>query len=78
MVESHFAEHWDRLLFRDYLIAHPYVAREYEHLKVQLASALAHDSVAYTRGKTDFIVRVTEQARRYYGRVSVERNNPLC
>jgi len=53
MVESHFAEHWDRLLFRDYLIAHPHVAREYEHLKVQLASASAHDRVAYTRASVE-------------------------
>src|SRR5262249_49337326 len=30
MVEPDFAEHWDRLLFRDYLIEHPRVAREYQ------------------------------------------------
>ncbi len=57
MVESHFAEHWDRLLFRDYLIEHPQVAREYAQLKTQLVSALPHDRVAYTQGKTDFVVR---------------------
>lgn len=65
MVEGHFSDHWDRLLFRDYLIEHPDVAREYEALKVHLASASPHDRVAYTRGKTEFIVRVTEQAKRY-------------
>jgi GNAT superfamily N-acetyltransferase len=27
-----------------------------------------HDRVAYTQGKTEFIVRVTEQAKRFYGR----------
>lgn len=63
MVESHFAVHWDRLLFRDYLIEHPEVAREYESLKVRLATASARDRVAYTRGKTEFVARVTEQAR---------------
>ena len=68
MVEGHFAEHWDRLLFRDYLIAHPEVAREYEELKVRLAAARPQDRVAYTQGKTEFIVRVTRQARRYYGK----------
>ena len=68
MVESQFAEHWDRLLFRDYLIEHPEVAKEYESLKSRLASAHPQDRVAYTRGKTEFIVRVTEQAKRHYGR----------
>lgn len=64
MVESHFVEHWDRLLFRDYLIAHPQVAKEYETLKLRLSSATVKDRVSYTRGKTEFVVRVTEQAKR--------------
>jgi GrpB-like predicted nucleotidyltransferase (UPF0157 family) len=68
MVERHFTEHWDRLLFRDYLIDHSEVAKEYEGLKVRLASASPKDRVAYTRGKTEFITRVTEEARRWYGR----------
>jgi GrpB-like predicted nucleotidyltransferase (UPF0157 family) len=67
MVEGYFTDHWDRLLFRDYLIEHPEVAREYEALKFHLASVWPRDRVAYTRGKTDFIVRVTEQAKRDYG-----------
>jgi GrpB-like predicted nucleotidyltransferase (UPF0157 family) len=65
MVEAHF-EHWDRLLFRDYLIEHPYVAAEYHQLKLQLATANAHDRIAYTKGKTDFIVKVTQLAKQYY------------
>jgi GrpB-like predicted nucleotidyltransferase (UPF0157 family) len=69
MVEADFAEHWDRLLFRDYLVEHPEVAREYQDLKLHLASAWPHDRVAYTKGKTEFVVRVTEQARRFYGQV---------
>ena len=68
MVERDFKEHWDRLLFRDYLIAHPEVARQYEELKVRLASTLAHDRVGYTRGKTGFVVAVTEQARAFYAK----------
>lgn len=67
MVAGHFAEHWDRLLFRDYLIEHPEVAGEYETLKFSLASASPHDRVAYTQGKTEFIVRVTGEAKRHYG-----------
>ncbi len=68
MVESHFVEHWDRLLFRDYLIAHPAVAKEYESLKVHLSSVFPKDRVAYTRGKTEFVVQVTERAKQHYGR----------
>jgi len=60
---SAFREHWDRLLFRDHLIAHPDTARDYEALKRRLASS-SRDRVAYTQGKTAFIVRVTEQAKR--------------
>lgn len=67
MVEAHF-EHWDRLLFRDYLIEHPEVAREYGELKHRLADAHPNDRVAYTKAKGEFIVRVTELAKRRYGR----------
>ena len=62
MVEGTFVEHWDRLRFRDYLIAHPDVAREYENLKMQLASTFPHDRVAYTRAKTAFIAEITARA----------------
>ncbi len=68
MVEGHFTEHWDRLLFRNYLIDHPEIAKEYAALKSRLASTSRRDRVGYTRGKTDFIVGVTERAKRYYGR----------
>ncbi|HEY6214772.1 MAG TPA: GrpB family protein [Vicinamibacterales bacterium] len=64
MVEPTFVEHWDRLLFRDYLIERPDVAREYETLKRALAAESANDRVAYTRGKTAFIERVTAEAKR--------------
>jgi GrpB-like predicted nucleotidyltransferase (UPF0157 family) len=68
MVEGDFVEHWDRLLFRDYLIEHPTVARDYEGLKIRLASAAPHDRVAYTHGKTEFIADVTARAKRHYRR----------
>ena len=64
MVEADFAEHWDRLLFRDHLIENPKVAAEYERLKTRLAATHPRDRVAYTRGKTEFIVEITEQAKR--------------
>lgn len=65
MVESDF-EHWDRLLFRDYLIQHPDVAEEYASLKLCLAEKYPNDRVAYTQAKTDFITRITAIAKRYY------------
>lgn len=68
MVEDDFSDHWDRLLFRDYLIANPEAARQYGLLKAQLASASPQDRISYTRGKTEFIVRVTREAKHYYGR----------
>ena len=69
MVEAGFVEHWDRLLFRDYLAARPQVALQYQRLKLDLASAYPHDRVAYTRGKTEFIVRVTEEAKQFYSKL---------
>jgi len=65
MVEARF-EHWDRLLFRDYLIEHPEVAREYAALKLTLSQTYRNDRAAYTKAKTDFITRVTETAREHY------------
>lgn len=67
MVEKDF-EQWERLLFRDYLIAHPMVAKEYEALKLTLARDYRNDRVAYTNGKTDYVVRVTQIAKEYYSR----------
>ena len=62
MVEKDF-EQWDSLLFRDYLIEHPDVAKEYECLKVDLARVYPNDRVAYTNGKTEFIIRITQLAK---------------
>ena len=65
MVEAHF-EHWDRLLFRDYLIEHPDVAREYGYLKERPSEVHHGDRVVYTKAKSDFIKRVTDKATAYY------------
>ncbi len=62
MVESHF-EHWDRLLFRDYLIQHSDAAEEYQRLKIRLAAMYPNDRVAYTKGKTDFIQMAMKMAK---------------
>ena len=68
MVESHF-EHWDRLLFRDYLIEHSDVAREYGDLKMRLSRTHPNDRVAYTQAKSDFVRRVAATAKQYYKEV---------
>lgn len=65
-VEAHF-EHWDRLLFRDYLLANPDVAREYGELKERLAEHHDRDRAAYTGAKTEFILKVTAKAKKHFG-----------
>jgi GrpB-like predicted nucleotidyltransferase (UPF0157 family) len=70
MVDQSFVEHWDRLYFRDYLIEHPEVAREYEALKVRLATKHSRDREAYTRAKGRFIDEVTKQAKLHYGKAA--------
>jgi len=59
-----FRDHWDRLLFRDYLISHPRTARDYERLKMELAAAHPNNRVAYTSKKTAFIQRITTKAKK--------------
>jgi GrpB-like predicted nucleotidyltransferase (UPF0157 family)/RimJ/RimL family protein N-acetyltransferase len=44
-----------RIIFRDYLIAHPEVAHEYEQLKIKLAREYTYDREQYTDAKTQFI-----------------------
>ena len=67
MVEGHF-EHWDRLLFRDYLIKHPKVRNEYGAIKLKFSQVYKNDRIAYTNAKTDFIMRVTKIAKEHYGK----------
>lgn len=67
MVEKDF-EHWDRLLFRDYLIEHPQATRQYHDLKLKLANDFPNDRVAYTEGKTKFIVEIMQTVKKYYVR----------
>ncbi len=43
------------LAFRDYLIAHPGVARDYVELKQRLAAEFPNDGTAYWAGKDSFI-----------------------
>ncbi len=41
--------------FRDYLIAHPSIAREYEELKLRCAAECDNDSNKYCDGKDEFV-----------------------
>lgn len=53
---------WRRqIFFRDWLRAHPEVAREYGELKVRLAEQMDRDRPAYKSAKTDFIKAVLEK-----------------
>ena len=65
MVKKDF-EHWDRLLFRDYLIENPKIAKEYQELKYKLSDKYKDNRVLYTKEKTDFIVEITLLAKKYY------------
>jgi GrpB-like predicted nucleotidyltransferase (UPF0157 family) len=58
------ATHEDRLLFRDYLRAHPEAATEYGRLKRRLASETADDWDYYTGGKGPFVAEIVARARR--------------
>jgi len=66
LVEAGGAEERRTLAFRDYLREHPSAAREYEHLKRDLARKLAVTSdqlrKAYARAKTNFIERIVAMA----------------
>lgn len=68
MIEKNasFAEHWDRLFFRDYLIEFPEMAREYENLKLHLADKFQGNRIAYSKSKAEFIQRMTHVAKKYY------------
>lgn len=50
------------ILFRDYLIAHPEVAEEYELLKLSLIPKYKNDRDGYTEAKSEFVRRTIKQA----------------
>jgi GrpB-like predicted nucleotidyltransferase (UPF0157 family) len=56
------SELWDRLLFRDYLRAHPEEAGRYAAVKRDLAVRNTVDREAYTAGKGTYISGVMEKA----------------
>ena len=62
-----YAEDNSELYFRDYLIEHFNVAKEYEELKLSLWKKYEHNRDAYTNAKTEFVKKYTQQAKLYYG-----------
>ena len=54
---------WDELIFRDYLIRNPVVAKEYAALKRRLSVDYRNDREKYTNNKTDFIKDIIKRAR---------------
>jgi GrpB-like predicted nucleotidyltransferase (UPF0157 family) len=54
---------WDALYFRDYLIAHPVSAKQYEALKLRLKNEYGFDRDGYSAAKGEFIERITALAR---------------
>lgn len=61
-----YLDDWNELYFRDYLIEYPEVAKEYGKLKLELGKRFEHDRDGYTEAKSDFILSVTDKARKKY------------
>ena len=53
----------DEVFFRDYLIAHPDVAKEYEQLKLGLWKQYEFNRDAYTEAKSEFVAKYTAIAK---------------
>jgi len=56
----------DELYFRDYLIEHQEIAKEYEILKISLWKEYEHNRDAYTEAKTEFVKQFTNLAKSEY------------
>jgi len=54
----------ERLLFRNYLRAHPYEAERYQALKLDLAGRFRTDREAYTDGKSKYVQAIVDKALR--------------
>lgn len=54
------------LAFRDYLIAFPKVAKEYENLKLNLIDKYSGDKNSYVNGKNEFVKEIEKLAINWY------------
>jgi GrpB-like predicted nucleotidyltransferase (UPF0157 family) len=58
------SKHWHgKINFRDYVIAHPEIAKEYQQLKVKLAEQFTYDREEYTNAKGEFVNRILKLAQ---------------
>lgn len=64
-IHFHISGDNDEIRFRDYLIAHPDVAKEYERLKLSLLPKYRHDRDGYTEAKTAFVRSVVDIAKNH-------------
>lgn len=56
------SKHWNgKIFFRDYLIAHSDIAREYQQLKIKLAQQHTYDREQYTEAKTEFVNKILKR-----------------
>lgn len=56
----------DELYFRDYLLDHPDIAKDYEEMKLSLWKTFEHDRNGYTNAKTTFIKKYTQLVKKAY------------
>ncbi len=56
----------DEVYFKNYLIANPDIAKEYEELKIRLWKKYEFDRDAYTNAKTEFVQKYTKLAKLKY------------
>jgi GrpB-like predicted nucleotidyltransferase (UPF0157 family) len=54
------------LNFRDYMIAHPKVAKQYEKLKKELSTNFRYDNEGYCNGKDEFIKDIDRKAEEWF------------
>ena len=55
---------WENhIIFRDYLLAHPEAAKEYEQLKLANAKIYAGDRKGYVAAKTEFVRNIVEKVK---------------
>lgn len=59
------SKHWQgKILFRDYLLAHPDMVQEYEQLKIKLAQQYTYDREQYTDAKAEFVGKILKMAQK--------------
>lgn len=56
----------NQILFRDYLRLHADIRDEYDELKNKLSQKHANDRETYTLEKSEFILYIIEQAKKYF------------